>query len=651
MSRGVIVRWALTLLLLGAVHGAAQAEKRIALVVGNDQYANLPPDQQLRRAVNDARAVGEVLGRLGFTVLRGENLNRQALNDKFDEMAGQLSPGDTAFFFFAGHGVSIGGGNYILPTDVPNVTPGQEARLARAALGENEIVSDLQGRGVRVAVVVLDACRNNPFKRPGTRAAGGERGLVRSDPVRGVFSLYSAGVGQTALDRLGDGDNNANSVFTRVLVPALGKPGLDLSALAIEIREEVARLAGTIGHDQRPAYYDETIGGRIYLAGLPPAAAQTPGGTTQPVAEAERAWAATKDTTSIAVLEEFVRRYADSYYAVLARARIAELGRNQLAAVPPPAAPLTVPSPPSAPSAGALIREFKHPDDVKAAVFSPDGQRALTASSDRILRLWDSASAALIRELKGHTASIEAIAFSPDGRRILSGSEDSTVRLWDAASGTLIRQFKGHADGVLAVTFSPDGRFVLSGGRDKILRLWDTATGASIREIKGHALAIWSVAFSPDGRAIVSGGEDKALRLWETASGRMIREFNGHTDQINAVVFSPTGSRILSGSNDKTLRLWDVSSGAQVRRLEGHSDHVTAVAFSPDGRYVLSGANDKTMRLWDAVASALIREWQHDDAVWAVAFSPDGRSILSGSPDKTARIWDARLGSGTAGTR
>jgi TPR repeat protein len=273
MGRGLNVMRVPALFFLGIVLATtcAHAEKRVALVVGNNSYTNLVPDQQLRRAVNDARAVGDALGKLGFEVLRGENLRRQALVDKLDELSRRLSPGDTALFFFAGHGVSIGGGNYILPTDVPDVQPGQETRLARASLGESDIVSDLQARGVKVAVVVLDACRNNPFKRPGTRAIGGERGFVRSDPVRGVFSLYSAGIGQTALDRLGEADTNPNSVFTRVLLPMLATPGLDLGALSVEVREEVARLASTIGHDQRPAYYDETIGGRVYLAGLPPA--------------------------------------------------------------------------------------------------------------------------------------------------------------------------------------------------------------------------------------------------------------------------------------------------------------------------------------------------------------------------------------------
>src|SRR6187401_2877708 len=95
----IAVSASVVLALVGVAPG--HAEKRVALVVGNDLYGNLPADQQLSRAANDARAVGDALGRLGFEVLRGENLGRQALVEKFDELTRRLSPGDTAFFFFA----------------------------------------------------------------------------------------------------------------------------------------------------------------------------------------------------------------------------------------------------------------------------------------------------------------------------------------------------------------------------------------------------------------------------------------------------------------------------------------------------------------------------------------------------------------------
>jgi uncharacterized caspase-like protein len=99
--------------------------------------------------------------------------------DKLDALTQRLSRGDTAFFFFSGHGVALGGLNYILPSDIPEIEANQEVRLARAALAEPDILADLQGRGVCVAVVVLDACRNNPFGRSGARAPAARRGLRR----------------------------------------------------------------------------------------------------------------------------------------------------------------------------------------------------------------------------------------------------------------------------------------------------------------------------------------------------------------------------------------------------------------------------------------------------------------------------------------
>jgi formylglycine-generating enzyme required for sulfatase activity len=254
---------------------AAYAEKRVALVVGIDRYPNLGPDRQLLRAVNDAKAVGDALAQIGFSVIRGANLGRQGMIDKLDELTSQLEPGDTAAFFYAGHGVAIGGNNYLIPSDVPSPTPDAEARVRGASIAETDVVAELQARGVRVALLVLDACRDNPFPRSATRAIGNTRGLLDAKPARGVFTIYSAGIGQTALDRLEPNDPSRNSVFTRVFTVELTKPDLDLAGLAIEVREKVAALArqakGESGqpepHEQTPAYYDQTIGGRIFLAG------------------------------------------------------------------------------------------------------------------------------------------------------------------------------------------------------------------------------------------------------------------------------------------------------------------------------------------------------------------------------------------------
>ena len=163
--------------------------------------------------------------------------------------------------------------NYLVPSDVPTVSEGAEARVRGASLAEPDIIAELQAKSVRVALLVIDACRDNPFPRAAGRSIGNTRGLTDAKPARGVFTLYSAGIGQTALDRLSDRDAANNSVFTRIFAEQLVRPELHLGDLAVEVRERVAALAlqatdgsgQPVPHEQTPAYYDQTLGGRIFL--------------------------------------------------------------------------------------------------------------------------------------------------------------------------------------------------------------------------------------------------------------------------------------------------------------------------------------------------------------------------------------------------
>lgn len=260
--------FALTLSALAGLAQPASAQNRLALVIGNNLYPALPADRQLQKAVNDSRTIGDALEKIGFDVTRGENLDRRDMVDKLFAFTRKIQPGDMAVVFFAGHGVSLSGGNYLLPTDTPMPALGEETRIRNIAIGEADIVADIQDKKARVAIMLIDACRDNPFRQPGlTRSLGGTRGLQSGVQAQGVFAVYSAGFGQSALDRLGPNDSSPNSIFTRVLAPQLARAGqIHLGDLIIDIREKVAELAASVGHQQFPAYYDQTRGGRIFLA-------------------------------------------------------------------------------------------------------------------------------------------------------------------------------------------------------------------------------------------------------------------------------------------------------------------------------------------------------------------------------------------------
>lgn len=234
----------------------AQA-RRLALVVGNDAYEKLP---RLQKAVGDARSVGATLANLGYSVIKGENVSRREMNRLFADFEQQVQPGDTTFFFFAGHGVSIGAENFLLPTDMPRPRENEAGLVQDEAHSVNALIQRIQSRHAAANIFILDACRDNPFAATGVRSIGGTRGLGRTDAPTGVFVLYSAGIGQSALDRLSDSDADPNSVFTRKLIPLLQTPGLTHVQLAKRLQSQVSSLAGSIAHAQQPAYYDQIIG-------------------------------------------------------------------------------------------------------------------------------------------------------------------------------------------------------------------------------------------------------------------------------------------------------------------------------------------------------------------------------------------------------
>src|SRR6266508_2754215 len=166
MRLGFIVPCILALLLAAS---PAEAAKRLALVIGNNAYENVP---QLQKALNDADAIAQELSKLGFEVVKAEDVGRRAMSRALVELEGKIGPGDTALVYFAGHGFAIDGTNYLLPVDVPIAGPGEEGLVRDASFAASGLSDRLQQKGAATVILILDACRDNPFAIKVKRSLG-----------------------------------------------------------------------------------------------------------------------------------------------------------------------------------------------------------------------------------------------------------------------------------------------------------------------------------------------------------------------------------------------------------------------------------------------------------------------------------------------
>ena len=295
--------------------------------------------------------------------------------------------------------------------------------------------------------------------------------------------------------------------------------------------------------------------------------------------------------------------------------------------------------------------------------FAPDGKRVASGGADKVVRIWDVATAKLQSTLVGHRDTITPVAFSPDGTLLASGSDDTTVRLWDPVTGReRFAPLTGHKDWIESLAFSPDGRFLASGSRDNCVRVWSlpakatptvsTPADEGISEwtsFKGHTAQVTALAFTPDGQTLVSGADDGLVKFWDVLKGQEHVTLRGHTGRLYSVAFSPDGSLLASAADDMTVRLWDVATRRLRAVLAGHTSRVSTAAFSPDGKTLATAGWDHVVKLWDVASGRQKgRDRSQADFINCVAFSPDGATLASCSSSGATMLWDVASGRGTA---
>src|SRR5581483_4106123 len=171
---------------------------------------------------------------------------------------------------------------------------------------------------------------------------------------------------------------------------------------------------------------------------------------------------------------------------------------------------------------------------------------------------------AAARTFTGHAGLVLGVCFLPDGQSAVSAATDRTVRLWDVATGAERRRVceSLHEIGCLDVSPTTGEVFVAQGAS---VRVYDSQTGREVLRFTGHTDAVRCVCVSGDGRQALSAGDDRTVRVWDVSSGREVQRYTKHRARITGVALSPDGERAVSGGHDQTLRLWEIRSGHELR--------------------------------------------------------------------------------------
>ena len=327
-------------LLLGSDSAAAQrsppleggefdrmrGERRIALVIGNGGYG--PRIGPLANPTNDARDVAAALGGLGFEVALELDADRDRMRRAVIDFGRSLRDGGIGLFYFSGHAVQLDGLNYMIPLGAEVES---EDYVPVETVDVNDVLARMGSAENRLNIVILDACRNNPFKGI-FRAV--TRGLAQTRSPTGTFIAYAAAPGELALD----GKGTRNSPYTKALLETLEEPGLDLEDVFKRVRGEVLERTDRF---QTP-WTGSSIIGDFYFR-LPEPAPQVVSPTPAPPASAPMidvmVWAEIKDSQDPKDFETFFDAYPDSPFAPFARNRAKALQAAREAASPPPAEP------------------------------------------------------------------------------------------------------------------------------------------------------------------------------------------------------------------------------------------------------------------------------------------------------------------------
>jgi hypothetical protein len=366
-----------------AAQGApANPERRIALVIGNGAYPSAP----LKNPINDARAMAAALRTLGFEVMARENASQKDMNRAVSEFDQRLAGGGVGLFYYAGHGVQVRGRNYLIPVDAEISS---ENSVRNESIDVDQILDVISSGKNALNLVILDACRNNPFER--RFRAGAVGGLAQVEAPKGALIAYATAPGKVAAD--GDG---ANGLYTAELLRAIEQPGLRVEDVFKRVRARVAALTD----DLQIPWEASSLVGDFYFRGR--------GDTAFEAAF----WQSIEGSRDPEDFRAYLEKYPGGQFATQADTQLRALGGTPAADAPRPVA--SVPAETTPPP----------------AVAAPIQQAMATPTRSDVDGIWDVSIYSCVRYANFTFRNLKVVAGRGQGRNPDTQSRwDLTFRL------------------------------------------------------------------------------------------------------------------------------------------------------------------------------------------------------------------------------
>lgn len=551
-------------------------QTKLALVIGNAAYKEAP----LLNPANDAQAMAIKLQELGFTVIKKENAGREDMLKAVRDFGNQLKAkaDSVGLFYYAGHGIQSKGNNYLVPVDADIAS---EDELASRAYNVNEVLEKMDSAKNPINIVILDACRNNPFGRSFRSTA---KGLAQVEAVQGTYIAYATAPGKTASDGSG-----RNGLYTESLLKALSQPGLKLEEVFKKVAYEVSERSGK---EQTPWGLSSLLGDFYF----------------NPTKDQIELSAASPSAPGAGMGDNGGAR---EFLPVLMPRRL--LQTHQFLANIPQVSPST----------------FGH--------FSNNGKLLALASQDKILRIVDVGQGAVAQAIPnfGHAT------VSPDGRYVLGLTDSGDVNVVDLDQEAPKLAVRKIGTNIAQATIAPGSARVLVYG-NKGYRLLNLDTGLLAVEL-GDVDGAPHFAFSPTGHRLITWGANGSnLKLWDTAKGERITSLSSHWKPVSFAKFSPDGNLLFTASFDDRMVVWRTSDGEDLRRLTMPDKQPVPsdAEFLSDGKGLLLTFKPGRLGVWD-IASG--REETTADLRFSakrILFSKDRQKMFVGSTDGNVRVID-----------